>query len=151
MPTEEGWLHLAVVLELFARKVVGWAMSASMPQELTLAAPRMALTNRQPDPGLMPHSDRGSQHAAHAYRRLLDEHGMVCSMSRKGDCCGNAPMEGFLGSLKTELEQDGPFPTRQAARAALFGFIEGFCNHQRLHSAIGYGTPVRNEQLAAAA
>ena len=151
VPTEEGWLYLAVVLDLFARKVVGWAMSASMPQELTLAALRMAITNRQPDPGLMHHSDRGAQYAAHDYRRLLDEHGMVCSMSRKGDCWDNAPMESFFGSLKTELEGDGPFPTRQAAKTALFGFIEGFYNRQRLHSAIGYVTPTRKEQLAAAA
>jgi putative transposase len=91
------------------------------------------------------------QYAAHDYRRLLDEHGMVCSMSRKGDCWDNAPMESFFGSLKTELEDDGPFPTRQAARTALFGFIEGFYNRQRLHSAIGYVTPNRKEQLAAAA
>lgn len=151
VPTEEGWLYLAVVLDLFACKAVGWAMSASMPQELTLAALRMAITNRRPDPGLLHHSDRGSQYAAHDYRRLLDEHGMVCSMSRKGDCWDNAPMESFFGSLKTELESDGPFPTRQAARTALFGFIEGFYNRQRLHSAIGYVTPIRKEQLAAAA
>src|SRR4051795_7475522 len=86
------------------------------------------------------------QYAAHEYRRLLDEHGMVCSMSRKGDCWDNAPMESFFGSLKTELEEDGPFPTRQAARTALFGFIEGFYNRQRLHSAIGYVTPNRKER-----
>ena len=90
VPTEEGWLHLAVVLDLFARKVVGWAMAPTMPQELTLAALRMAITNRRPDPGLTHHSDRGSQYAAHEYRRLLDEHGMVCSMSRKGNCWDNA-------------------------------------------------------------
>ena len=92
-----------------------------------------------------------AQYAAHEYRRLLDEHEMVCSMSRKGDCWDNAPMESFFGNFKTELEDDGPFPTRQAARAALFGFIEGFYNRQRLHSAIGYVTPTRKEQLAAAA
>src|SRR3954471_6148070 len=92
-----------------------------------------------------------AQYAAHDYRRLLDEHGMICSMSRKGDCWDNAPMESFFGSLKTELEEDGPFPTRQAARTALFGFIEGFYNRQRLHSEIGYVAPNRKEQLAAAA
>ncbi len=151
VPTEEGWLYLAVVLDLFARKVVGWAMASTMPQELTLAALRMAINNRRPDPGLLHHADRGSQYAAHDYRRLLDEHGMICSMSRKGDCWDNAPMESFFGSLKTELEDDRPFPTRQAARTALFGFIEGFYNRQRLHSAIGYVTPNRKEQLAAAA
>jgi transposase InsO family protein len=151
VPTEEGWLYLAVVLDLFARKGVGWAMAPTMPRELTLAALRMAITNRRPDPGLTHHSDRGSQDAAHECRRLLDEHGMVCSMSRKGDCWDNAPMAGFFGNLKTELEGAGPFPTRHAARAALFDFIEGFDHRQRLHSAIGYVTPTRKEQLAAAA
>jgi transposase InsO family protein len=91
-----------------------------------------------------------AQYAAHDYRRLLDEHGMLCSMSRKGDCWDNAPMESFFGSLKTELD-DGPFETRQAARTALFGFLEGFYNRQRLHSAIGYVTPNHKEQIAAAA
>jgi putative transposase len=150
VPTLEGWLYLAIVLDMFSRKVVGWAMSDTMPQELTLAALRMAITNRQPGPGLLHHSDRGSQYAAHDYRRLLDVHGMLCSMSRKGDCWDNAPMESFFGSLKTELD-DGPFETRQAARTALFGFIEGFYNRQRLHSAIGYITPNHKEQIAAAA
>ena len=151
IPTGEGWLYLAVVLDLFSRKVVGWAMRETMPQELTLAALQMALTNRRPGTGLLHHSDRGSQYAAHDYRRLLAKHGMLCSMSRKGNCWDNAPMESFFGSLKTELEEDGPFETRQAARSALFEFIEGFYNRQRLHSAIGYKTPTEMEQLAAAA
>jgi putative transposase len=150
LPTLEGWLYLAVVLDMFSRKVVGWAMSDTMPQELTIAALRMAIVNRRPGPGLLHHSDRGSQYAAHDYRRLLDVHGMLCSMSRKGDCWDNAPMESFFGSLKTELD-DGPFETRQAARTALFGFIEGFYNRHRLHSAIGYITPNHKEQIAAAA
>ncbi len=122
-----------------------------MPQELTLSALHMAITNRRPSPGLLHHSDRGSQYAAHEYRRVLDQHGMSCSMSRKGDCWDNAPMESFFGSLKTELDSDGPFETRQAARSVLFGFIEGFYNRQRLHSAIGYVTPTNKELLAAAA
>jgi putative transposase len=150
VPTLEGWLYLAVVLDMFSRKVVGWAMSETMPQELTVAALRMAITNRQPGKGLLHHSDRGSQYAAHAYRRLLDEYGMLCSMSRKGDCWDNAPIESFFGSMKTELE-DGPYETRQAAKAALFGFIEGFYNRHRLHSAIGYVTPNHKEQIAVAA
>jgi putative transposase len=90
------------------------------------------------------------QYAAHDYRRLLDEHGMLCSMSRKGDCWDNAPMESFFSSLKTELD-DGPFETRQAARTALFGFLEGFYNRQRLHSALGYVAPNQKEQIATAA
>ena len=151
IPTGEGWLYLAVVLYLFSRKVVGWAMRDTLAQELTLTALRMAITSRRPGPGLLHHADRGSQYAAHDYRRLLAEHGMRCSMSRKGDCWDNAPVESFFGSLKTELEEDGPFPTRQAARSALFAFIEGFYNRQRLHSAIGYKAPTEMEQLAAAA
>jgi putative transposase len=150
VPTLEGWLYLAVVLDMFSRKVVGWAMSETMPQELTVAALRMAITNREPGKGLLHHSDRGSQYAAHAYRRLLDEHGMLCSMSRKGDCWDNAPIESFFGSMKTELE-DGPYETRQTAKTALFGFIEGFYNRHRLHSAIGYVTPNHKEQIAVAA
>ena len=122
-----------------------------MPQELTLAALNMAITNRNPGPGLLHHSDRGSQYAAHDYRRVLDEHRMRCSMSRKGNCWDNAPMESFFGSLKTELDGDGPFETRQAARTALFRAIEGWHNRQRLHSSIGYITPANKEQLAAAA
>jgi transposase InsO family protein len=149
--TGEGWLYLAAVLDLFSRKIVGWAMSETMPQELTLAALNMAITNRTPGPELLHHSDRGSQYCAHAYRRVLDEHGMRCSMSRKGNCWDNAPMESFFGSLKTELDGDGPFDTRQAARTALFRAIEGWHNRERLHSSLGYITPINKEQLAAAA
>jgi transposase InsO family protein len=151
IPAGESWLYLAVVLDLFSRKVVGWAMRESMAQELTIAALQMAITNRQPGSGLLQHSDRGSQYAAHDYRRPLAHHGMLCSMSRKGDCWDNAPMESFFGSLKTELEEDRPILPRQAARSTLFAFIEAFYNRQRLHSAIGYKTPTEMEQLAAAA
>ena len=151
IPTGEGWLYLAVVLDLHSRKVVGLAMRETMAQELTIAALQMAIASRQPGPGLLQHSDRGSQYAAHDDRRLLAKHGMLCPMSRKGDGWNNAPMESFLGSLKTELEEDGPFPTRQAARSTLFAFIEGLYNRQRLHSAIGHKAPKEMEQLAAAA
>lgn len=139
------------MLDLYSRKVVGWAMRETMAQELTIAALQMAITNRRPGPELLLHSDRGSQYAAHDYRRLLAKHGILCSMSRKGDCWDNAPMESFFASLKTELEEDGPFQTRQAAKSALFAFIEGFYSRQRLHSAIGYKAPAEMEQLAAAA
>jgi len=149
--TGEGWLYLAAILDLFSRRVVGWAMSETMPQELTLAALNMAITNRKPGPGLLHHSDRGGQYAAHAYRRVLDKHGMRCSMSRKGNCWDNAPMESFFGSLKTELDGDGPFDTRQAARTALFQAIEGWHNRRRLHSGISYVTPTNKKELAAAA
>jgi transposase InsO family protein len=149
--TLEGWLYLAVVLDIFSRRIVGWAMSETMPQELTIAALEMAITNRRPEPGLLHHSDRGSQFAARTYRRLLTKHGMLCSMSRKGDCWDNAPMESFFGSMKTELNCDDTFETRQTAKNAIFSFIEGFYNRQRLHSAIGYRSPDQMEQLAAAA
>jgi putative transposase len=151
IPTGEGWLYLAVVLDMFSRRVVGWAMSETMPQELTIAALQMAITNRRPGPGLVHHSDRGSQYAARAYRRLLEEHHMLCSMSRKGDCWDNAPMESFFGSMKTELDDGTVFETRQAAKSAVFSFIEGFYNRFRLHSAIGYCSPISKEQIAAAA
>jgi putative transposase len=152
VPTAEGWLYLAVVLDLFARRVVGWAMSETMPQELTIDALRMAIAQRRPGPDLLHHSDRGSQYAAHSYRRLLAENGMRCSMSRKGNCWDNAPMESFFGSMKTELDIDHvTFETRRQARVAVFGFLETFYNRRRLHSAIGYRSPDEWEQLAAAA
>jgi putative transposase len=149
--TNEGWLYLAVVLDLFSRRVVGWAMRETMPQELTITALQMAITNRRPGPGLVHHSDRGSQYAAQAYRKLLGEAGMVCSMSRKGDCWDKAPIESFFGSMKCELDDGQPFETRQAARNAVFAFIEGFYNRRRLHSAIGYRSPADMENVAAAA
>jgi putative transposase len=151
IPTAEGWLYLAVILDMFARRVVGWAMSETMPQQLTIAALQMAITNRRPRPGLVHHSDRGSQYAARAYRRLLEQHSMLCSMSRKGDCWDNAPMESFFGSIKTELDDATVFETRQAAKNAVFSFIDGFYNRQRLHSAIGYCSPINKEKFAAAA
>jgi len=118
--------------------VVGWAMDKRITQELTLNALRMAIATRRPAPGLLHHSDRGSQYASHAYRRLLASHGMHCSMSRKADCWDNAPMESFFGSMKTELDGGSGYQTRQAARSELFQFVEGFYNRQRLHSAIGH-------------
>jgi putative transposase len=142
---------LAIVLDLISRRVVGWAMRETMPQELTMTALRMAITNRRPRPGLLHHAGRGSQYAANAYRKLLDEAGMLCSMSRKCDCWDNAPMESFFGSLKRELDDGQPFETRQAAKNAVFAFIEGFYNRQRLHSAIGYRSPADMEKIAAAA
>ena len=151
IPTNEGWLYLAVVLDLFSRRVVGWSMRETMTQELTITALQMAVTNRRPGPGLVHHADRGSQYAARAYHHLLDEYGMLCSMSRKGDCWDNAPMESFFGRMKTELDDSQPFETRQAAKSAVFAFIEGFYNRWRLHSAIGYRSPTDLEQSAEAA
>jgi putative transposase len=146
IPTADGWLYLAVVLDMFSRRVVGWAMDVRITQELTVNALRMAIATRRPLPGLLHHSDRGgNQCAAHAYRGLLASHGMCCSMSQKADCWGNAPKESFFGSMKTELDASG-YQTRQAARSELFQFIEGFHNcHRlqlgnRLHDASAKGT-----------
>jgi transposase InsO family protein len=107
IPAGEGWLYLAVVLDLFSRKVVGWAMRETMAQELTIAALQMAITNRQPAPELLLHSDRGSQYAAHDYRRLLAKHSMLCSMNRKGDCWDIAPMESFSAVSETNSRRTG--------------------------------------------
>ena len=149
--TREGWLYLAVVLDLFSRQVVGWAMDEQMPQELTLAALDMALQRRRPLPGLMHHSDRGSQYAAGAYQKRLAEYGIVCSMSRKGNCWDNAPMESFFHTLKTELVYHRDYLTRDEARRDIFEYIEVFYNRQRRHSTLGYLSPAQFEVTALAA
>ncbi|MBK8337833.1 MAG: IS3 family transposase [Sterolibacteriaceae bacterium] len=110
VPTDEGWLYLALVLDMFGRKIVGWATSDTMPQELTAAALWVALGWRDPQPGLMHHSDRGSQYAARHYRKVLEARGITVSMSRKGDCWDNAPMESAKGTLKVECVHGGAFP-----------------------------------------
>jgi putative transposase len=150
IPTREGWLYLAVVLDLYSRQVVGWAMDEEMPQELTLAALDMALKRRRPLPGLMHHSDRGSQYAA-AYQARLAEHGIVGSMSRKGNCWDNAPMESFFHTLKTERVHHRDYQTRDEARRDIFEYIEVFYNRQRRHSTLGYLSPVQFEATALAA
>jgi transposase InsO family protein len=139
--TAQGWLYLAVVLDLFSRQVVGWAMADHLGHELALAALEMAIKRRRPVPGLVQHSDRGVQYAAHGYRKRLHEHGLICSMSRKGDCWDNAPMESFFATLKGELIDERDYLTRDDARADVFQYIEGFYNRRRLHSSIGYRTP----------
>ena len=116
VPTKEGWLYLAVVLDLFTRKIVGWAMRGHMRAELTIAALTMAIQRQKPLPGLIHHSDRGSQYAAADYRKVLGAAGMIQSMSRKGNCWDNAPMESCFGTLKTELVHLACYPTRDAAR-----------------------------------
>jgi putative transposase len=138
VPTSEGWLYLAVVLDLFTRKIVGWAMRDQMRAELTIAALTMAIQRQKPPPGLIHHSDRGSQYAAADYRKVLGAAGMIQSMSRKGNCFDNAPMESWFGTIKTELVRQACYPSRDAARHDLFGYIEGYYNRKRLHSAIGY-------------
>jgi transposase InsO family protein len=139
--TAEGWLYLAVVLDLCTRRVVGWAMADHLGHELALAALDMAIARQRPAPGLVHHADRGVQYAAHGYRARLLAHGMLCSMSRKGDCWDNAPMESFFATLKRELVEEADYQTRNQARADVFQYIEGFYNRRRLHSALGYLTP----------
>jgi len=147
--TAEGWLYLAVILDLFTRKVVGWAMRDHLRAELTIAALTMAIQRRRPAAGLIHHSDRGSQYAAGDYRDILQAAAVVQSMSRKGNCWDNAPMESFFGTLKTELVRQDEYPNRDAARRDLFAYIEGYYNRQRRHSAIGYITPEQAEAKSA--
>jgi len=138
-----------VVLDLFSRKVVGWAMRDHMRTELPLAALMMATQRQKPPPGLIHHSDRGSQYASHDYRKALENSGLTASMSRKANCWDNAPMESFFGTLKTELVNGRRYATREEAKRDLFAYIEGYYNRRRLHSALGYITPEQAELRAA--
>ncbi|BAI74680.1 transposase (plasmid) [Azospirillum sp. B510] len=149
MPADEGWLYLAVVLDLFSRKAVGWAMRDHLRTELPLAALTMAIQRQRPAPGLPHHCDRGFQYASADYRKALKSHGITPSMSRKGNCWDSAPMESFFGSLKSELVHHQRYATRENAKRDLFAYIEGYYNRQRLHSAIGYITPEQAERQPA--
>ncbi len=140
--TDEGWLYLAGVLDLFSRRLIGWAMGSSLETALPLAALLMALRQRQPEPGLLHHSDRGIQYASGGYRACLVEHGVTASMSRTGNCYDNATMEAFWSTLKLELIYRRHFATRHAATTAIFAYIEGFYNRRRLHSSLGYQSPL---------
>ena len=142
LPCAGGWEYLATVLDLYNRQIVGWAMGATLERSLTLAALEMALARRQPAPGLIHHSDRGVQYACGDYGALLSQHGLRASMSRKGDPWDNAPQESFFGTLKTELVHDWSRPAREQARREVSDYIEIFYNRQRLHSALGYRSPV---------
>jgi transposase InsO family protein len=146
LPTGEGWLYLAVVLDLCSRAVVGWSMAAHMRAELVNQALSMALSQRQPVAGLIMHTDRGSQYGAESYRQLLTQHGIQPSMSRKGNCWDNAVAESFFHTLKTELIYLEDFDTREQAQTAVFEYIEVFYNRQRCHSANGYLAPLVYEQ-----
>jgi len=149
--TGEGWLHLAMLLDLFSRKVVGWATSANPRQELALEALRMAIAQRQPRPGLTHHSDRGAQYASAEYQNLLDRHGIRCSMSRPGNCLDNAVAESFFHTLKTEWIYHAHYKTRREARLAIFEYIEGFYNTERRHSSLDYQSPEDYERRQSAA
>jgi putative transposase len=146
LSTLEGWLYLVVILDLFSRRIVGWAMSERMTRQLALDALTMALTHRQPAPGLICHSDRGSQYASHEFRALLAAHGLVGSMSRRADCWDNAVAESFFSTLKLELVYESAWQRRTEARADVFEYLEIFYNRQRLHSSLGYLSPVAFER-----
>ena len=145
VPTGEGWLYLAGVIDLCSRKVVGWSMAGHMRTELVSDALSMALARRRPGAGLLHHSDRGVQYASEDYQYLLQSHGIACSMSGRGDCWDNAVMESFWGTLKTELVNHERYETREQAKASIFEFIEVFYNRKRLHSSLGYLSPEQFE------
>ena len=146
--TDEGWLYLAVIIDLFSRRVVGWSLSSRMKVDLVRDALLMAIWRRKPGQGLIHHSDRGSQYACHQYQDILQEHGMIPSMSRKGDCWDNAVVERFFRSLKSEHTNHRRYSTREAARQDVINYIEMFYNSRRLHSYLGYVSPVEYEKLA---
>ena len=146
IPTREGWLYLSVVLDLASRRVVGWSMQETVGSSIVIDAIKMALSYRQPESGLLHHSDRGIQYAARDFRRLLRSRRIECSMSRKGDCWDNAVTESFFATLKKELVHDSAWRTREEARAALFEWIEVWYNRERRHSSIGYLSPTEYEK-----
>jgi transposase InsO family protein len=146
VPTREGWLYVAVVIDLYSRRAIGWAMGQRINLSLVLDALTMAIRNRRPKPALVHHSDRGQLYLATAYRELLKAHGMIQSMSRKGDCYDNAVVESFFSNLKNELTWHRSFATRDEARSAIFDYIELFYNRERLHQTLDYVSPVRYEE-----
>lgn len=145
IPTDEGWLYVATVMDLFSRRIVGWSMQADMSTSLVLNALDMATQTRKPKAGLLHHSDRGSQYCSRLYQQRLAAHQMKVSMSRKGNCWDNAPMESFFGSLKTEMVYHCHFHTHDEARREVFAYIEGFYNRRRRHSTLNYMTPIEYE------
>ena len=144
--TLQGWLYLAVIMDLYSRRIVGWATSSRMERELVLRALAMAVNRRAPSAGLIHHSDQGSQYASWDYQREMRQLGITCSMSRRGNCWDNAVVESFFGTLKAELVYSRNFGDRAQARAALFDYIETFYNPKRRHSALGYVSPAEFER-----
>jgi putative transposase len=149
IPTREGWLYLAAIIDLYSRAVVGWSMSKSLDTKLAMDALNMAISRRGTGPAIL-HSDRGSTYSASDYRAILVDHGIIQSMSRKGDCWDNAPMESFFHTLKTELVMHSDYKTRDQAKASLFEYLEVFYNRQRRHSTIHYEAPLVFEALTKA-
>ena len=147
--TREGWVYLAVIIDLFSRRVDGWAISSRMKQDLALRALNMAIALRRPRPGCIHHTDRGSQYCAHDDQKLLRQHGFKVSMSGKGNCHDNSAVESFFKSLKAELVWRRNWQTRREVEMALFEYINGFYNPRRKHSALGWKSPVAFEQRAA--
>jgi putative transposase len=146
VPTDQGWLYLAVVLDLFSRRVIGWSMADTLCTCLVKGALEMAISFRHPQAGLLHHSDRGSQYASAEYQTVLRTDEIVASMSRAGNCYDNAAMESFFGTLKCELIHDRRYHTRAEARQDIFEYIEVFYNRQRRHSSLGYLSPVDYEE-----
>lgn len=139
--TGEGWCYLAAIIDLYSRKVVGWALNATLSTALPMAALQMAIQRRRPESGLIHHSDRGCQYTSFEYRSALARHGIVVSMSRRGNCWDNAVAESFFATLKNELVHDRSWASRLELRSAVFEYIESFYNRRRLHSSLGYKTP----------
>lgn len=148
IPTEEGWVYLAAIMDLFSRRIVGWAMGDRISRHLAMRALDMAAQRRRPPRGLLHHTDRGSQYASVDYQKRLKKYGMICSMSRKGCCYDNAPMESWFHTLKVELVQDENFRTRREATAAIFEYMEVFYDRQRIHTALGGLAPAEIEEFA---
>jgi transposase InsO family protein len=146
IPTREGWVYLAVVEDLFSRRIVGWSMAETMESRLVVDAVEMAVARRRPGAGLVAHSDRGSQYASDHYQRVLAAEGIVCSMSRVGQCWDNAPVESFFGRLKCEIGAAEMFATREEAKAAIFEYLEVFYNRVRRHSSLGFVSPEEFER-----
>jgi putative transposase len=149
--TTEGWLYLATVMDLFSRNIVGWSMAERMTRQLVMDALTLAAKRRNPPRGLLVHSDRGSQYASDDYQALLSKFGMVCSMSRSGNCWDNAPAESFFGTLKRELVFHNHYQSRAQARQSIFDYIERFYNRRRIHGSLGYLSPSEYEKLNLAA
>ena len=147
IPTKLGWLYLAVVMDLFSRRIVGWAMSENIDSELVQSAMKMALLYRNPDKGLIHHSDRGVQYAAEDFQDLLNDNKVVCSMSRKGNCWDNACVESFFGNLKAEWVKEKIYETFEDGKKDIFNYIEVFYNRKRRHASLGYVSPVVYEEM----